>query len=251
MVMKNSLYHVDREKLILDHLPLVKLTLNRLSHALPPHIDKDDLLETGIVGLIEAANRFDPSHGSNFASFAKARIRGAIVDELRSQDWVPRSLRQKAKEVEDLYVRLESKLGRLPTDEEMADALGISEEEYSKLMGDMNFVSIYSLEELSEILFDQERDLLESIPDTEHRDPFEEAEIADKVRILAEALGELDERERLVLTLYYYEELTISEIGKVLGRAKSTVSEIHTKALLKLKARLKSKLGKSVDTPSS
>jgi len=238
---KEELYF-DRERLILDHLPLVKITVERISQALPPQVDREDLMEAGIVGLIEAANRFDPLQGNDFSTYAKFRIRGAILDELRVNDWVPKSLRQKSREMEEVFAKLELKLGRPPTDEEMAQELGMKYEEYLKLINKMSYMTIFSFEELGKILLDKEG-AEDIIPDPYQKDPFEEAELAERVNLLAEVIDELPEREKLVITLYYYEELTIREIAEVLGLAKSTVSEIHTKAILRMRGKLKAKLG--------
>ncbi len=230
----------EKEKLIIENLPLVKSIAERLSHSLPPTLDKEDLFEAGVLGLIDAVNRYDPSKNCKFKTFASIRIRGAILDEVRSLAWMPKTLRQRARELENVIVKLEQELGRSPKDEEVAEKLGVSVDDYRKLLFEIRGISLVYMEELGNLVLDASSFRAFEMGDEPPVDSLYKKELAD---ILSKAIDELSERERLVITLYYYEGLTIREIGKVLGLAKSTVSEIHVKTLLKLRGKLRKILG--------
>jgi len=233
-----------RESLILNYSPLVKYVAGRLSSSLPQTVDTADLISYGIFGLIDAIEKFDLDRGIKFETYAIARIKGAIIDELRSMDWVPRSVRSKAREVEQAYVALETRLKRAPEDAEVAEEMGIGVQELHDIFSKLAYTSVVSFEELwVGGDRDERQNVMGSIRDDGAEDPvaiFESEEIKD---ILASAIERLPERERIVIALYYYEGLTLKEIGQVLGVTESRVSQLHTKAVLRLRARLHSAQG--------
>ncbi len=233
---------LTREELILKHLPLVHYIVERMLVYLPPTLDKEDLIEAGIMGLIEAVDKFDPTKNTNFATYAKFRIRGAILDQLRGLDWMPKALRQKARQLEKVYLELEQKLGQPPSDEIVADTLGISLEEYYQLLHQLKGIGIVYLDDLIDTSGDNKLSLLDRIIYSDDEAVIESVFSKELLSILAQAIEELPEREKLVISLYYFDEFTIREIGEILGLAKSTVSELHTKALLRLRAKLRHKL---------
>jgi RNA polymerase sigma factor for flagellar operon FliA len=228
-----------RDRLILTYAPLVKFVAGRLGSSLPSHVDEQDLVSYGLLGLIGAIERFDPDREIKFETYAIARIKGAIIDELRSLDWVPRSVRARAREIERAIVELERTFMRAPTDAEIAGKVGISEEELEKSLSDISRSSMAALDELwSPQAGGDQVALIDTIEDPAGADPEFSLEQTELNEALAEAIARLPEREKLVVTLYYYEELTLREIGEVLGVTESRVSQLHTKAVLRLKARL-------------
>ncbi len=234
------------EELVFEHLPLVKYLASRLSGRLPPTLDVEDLISAGIVGLIEAARRFDPKRNIQFKTFAEFRIRGAMLDELRSLDWIPRSVKEKAARLEKVMSTLENRLGRPPEDEEIARELGLRLEEYYRLLEEVRGITFVDIEALKRKLEDAEDlDLADLLADSEENDPFEKLGLKELGEALAQAISELPEKEKLVITLYYYEGLTMKEIGKVLGYTESRISQLHSKALLRLRAKLKERLGEN------
>lgn len=229
----------SRERLILNYSPLVKYVAGRLSSSLPQTVDTADLISYGIFGLIDAIEKFDLERAIKFETYAIARIKGAIIDELRAMDWVPRSVRARAREVENAYIVLETRLRRVPEDAEVAAEMGISSKELSDILSKLSYTSVVSFEELW-VGGDREDhgSAMNVIEDETAEDPvamFESEEIKD---ILATAIERLPERERIVIALYYYEGLTLKEIGQVLGVTESRVSQLHTKSVLRLRARL-------------
>jgi RNA polymerase sigma factor for flagellar operon FliA len=212
-----------------------------LASSLPQTVDTADLISYGIFGLIDAIEKFDPARAIKFETYAISRIKGAIIDELRAMDWVPRSVRSRAREIEAAYVSLENSLRRVPSDQEVADHMGISLKEFQDILAKLSYTSVVSFEELwvgGER--DESQNAIGSIRDDTAEDPvaiFETAEVKD---ILAGAIDKLPERERTVIALYYYEGLTLKEIGQVLGVTESRVSQLHTKAVLRLRAKLHS-----------
>jgi RNA polymerase sigma factor FliA len=229
-----------RERLVVAYSPLVKFVAGRLGAGLPSHVDDADLISYGLMGLIGAIERFEPERGIKFETFAMTRIRGAIIDELRSLDWVPRSVRSRAREIEAAQSKLEHELQRAPTEAELAAKLGIDEEELQTSLLEIANSSVYALDELWTIS-DSSGDsvsLLDTISDPRADDPQESlasSEIKDR---LTEGISGLPEREQLVIALYYYENLTLREIGEVLGVTESRVSQLHTKAVMRLKSAL-------------
>jgi RNA polymerase sigma factor for flagellar operon FliA len=228
-----------RDRLILSYAPLVKYVAGRLGSGLPAHVDEGDLASYGLLGLINAIERYDPSRDIKFETYAIVRIKGAIIDELRALDWVPRSVRSRAREIERAISELESKLGRAPTDEEIAAKIGISVDELAESLTDISRSSIAALDELWAVSGEGDQvSLLDTIEDTSGVRPADALDETDLRETLADAIARLPEREKLVITLYYYEELTLREIGEVLGVTESRISQLHTKAVLRLKSRL-------------
>jgi RNA polymerase sigma factor FliA len=228
-----------RDRLILTYAPLVKYVAGRLGSGLPAHVDENDLVSYGLLGLIGAIERYDPDRDIKFETYAIARIKGAIIDELRALDWVPRSVRSRAREIERAISELEAKLGTAPTDEEIAKKIGITIKELEDSLTDISRSSIAALDELWSVSGDGDQvSLLDTIEDTSGPRPAEVLDETETREAFAEAIARLPEREKLVVTLYYYEELTLREIGEVLGVTESRVSQLHTKAILRLKARL-------------
>ena len=229
-----------RDRLIVTYAPLVKYVAGRLGSGLPAHVDDEDLVSYGLLGLIGAIERYDPDRDVKFETYAIARIRGAIIDELRALDWVPRSVRSRARDIERAIAELEAKLGRVPTDEEIAQKLGLTEDELNESLSEIARSSIAALDELWTISGSSgdQVALIDTIEDTEAPDPQGALSQTELREAIADAIARLPEREKLVVTLYYYEELTLREIGEVLGVTESRVSQLHTKAILRLKARL-------------
>jgi len=233
---KKSLNPEIKEKLIIHYLPLVRYIVDRLPVADIPSVSLDDLISSGVVGLIKAVEKFDPQRRVKFETYAFPRIRGAIIDELRSLDWIPRSLRRKAHLLEDTYLSLQDKLGKIPSNKELAKAMNIEEGELSQLLIEENYFSLRSLDQKED---NSGGSLKEIIPSTKTKDPFRIIEEEEEKNILKKAISELSEVEGTVITLYYYEELTLREIGEVLGVSESRVSQIHRKALFHLRSQLK------------
>lgn len=235
-----------REQLILRYLHLVKYVTGRLAIGLPSHVDTDDLYSYGIFGLINAIERFDHRRGIKFETYAITRIRGSILDGLRAMDWVPSSLRQRARELEEAYSRVGHRLGRAATDEEVAAEIGVPVEELQRLIQDISRSQLVSLEEmwLSSDREEGEFALKEVLKDAKADDPFAAAVVTETKEMLADAIENLPEKERLVITLYYYEGLTAKEISQIMNLSVSRISQLHSKAILRLRGRL-SRLGRS------
>lgn len=228
-----------RDQLILNYAPLVKYVAGRMSAALPSHVDEADLISYGLLGLINAVERFDPKRRIKFETYAVTRIKGAIIDELRSMDWVPRSVRARAREIERTSVELEHKLHRAPTDEEMAKALGITVNEFHDSITQIANSSLVALDEMwSNPQGGEGMSLIDTIGDANASDPAAAIGETETRIALADAIAGLPEREKIVVSLYYYEGLTLREIGDVLGVTESRVSQLHTKAVLRLRGRL-------------
>jgi RNA polymerase sigma factor for flagellar operon FliA len=229
-----------RDRLILTYAPLVKYVAGRLGSGLPAHVDEGDLVSYGLLGLIAAIERYDPDRDVKFETYAIARIKGSILDELRAMDWVPRSVRSRAREIERAIADLESKLGRAPSDEEIATKIGISQGELEDSLTDISRSSIAALDELWTVSGSggDQIALIDTIEDESVPDPQSAMSATEMKEAIADAIARLPEREKLVVTLYYYEDLTLREIGEVLGVTESRVSQLHTKAILRLKARL-------------
>jgi RNA polymerase sigma factor for flagellar operon FliA len=236
---KSTADQAARDRLIVHFSPLVKYVAGRVSVGLPQNIEQADLVSYGIFGLIDAIDKFDTSRGIKFETYAIARIKGAIIDELRSIDWVPRSVRAKARAVEKAYSKLESELHRTPTDPEVAKELGMTERELHNVFNQISFVGIVALDEM--LTVGGERGESTTLGDTiaDRGDgPVAAFEVEEMKQILAEAINRMPEREKIVLTLYYYEGLTLGEIGEVLGVTESRVCQIHTKSILQLRGKL-------------
>lgn len=224
-----------REQLVQHYLGLVKLVAGRLAIGLPQHVDRDDLISNGFFGLLEAIERFDPARGIKFETYAVARIRGSILDAIRAQDWLPVTLRQKAKQYEQAVAKLEHRLGRSASDQEIASALNITQSELNSLLHQLNAATVIPLEE-----FAKSEPVSNQLPNPSHNVETEEVK-----NTLAKAIEKLSEKEKLVIALYYYEGMTLKEISLILKLSEARISQLHTKAVFRLRgslSRIKSSL---------
>jgi len=228
----------EREELIRSFLPLVKRVVHRLAGRLPAEVDIKEMLNSGIIGLVDALEKYDPRHETNFSTYAQFRIRGAILDSFRIQDWVPRSLRHKAHKLENTYIKLEQELGRPAEDHEVATAMEVDLETFQKMLSEVSGVVMLSLEELGFGHGEERFRADETLPSAKS-DPLSDLLGGERVEIVARALDRLPEKERLVITLYFYEELNLKEIGEIIGVTESRASQIRSRALLRLKTYLK------------
>jgi RNA polymerase sigma factor for flagellar operon FliA len=233
-----------KEALVLAYAPLVKYVAGRLGSGLPAHVEEADLISYGFSGLTAAIERFDPAREIKFETFAIPRIRGAVLDELRALDWVPRTVRARARELERANVRLEGRLLRAPTDEELAGELDITVEELQAALVEISRSTIVALDELwnAPDRGGEQVSLLETVADLDAPDPQAIFATGERRRQISKAILALPERERLVIALYYYEELTLREIGEVLGVSESRISQLHAKAALRLRSKLAAEL---------
>jgi len=237
----------DRDEMIQKYTPFIKYIAHRLAIRLPSHISMDDLISAGVIGLMDALTKFDPEKKVEFKTYAEFRIRGAMLDELRSLDWVPRSVRQKAAHIERTINTLEKKRGRRVEDEEIASELGVSLETYYDTMKNLRGLSPLDMDEIRKRFPDFSlEEALESMVAGEETDPFHALSLKELKQLLAVAIQELSPKERTVLSLYYYEELTLKEIGEALDLTESRICQIHTKGILRLRARLKDLLQDAV-----
>ncbi|MGB1584179.1 MAG: RNA polymerase sigma factor WhiG, partial [Solirubrobacterales bacterium] len=229
-----------RERLVLAYSPLVKYVAGKMGAGLPSYVDDADLISYGLTGLISAIERFEPSREIKFETYAMSRIKGSIIDELRSMDWVPRSVRMRAREFERANAKLEHKLHRAPTDQELADELEVTTDELQDHIQQISSSAVIALDELWSVSDSSggQVSLLDTIEDPNAADPEKSFDAINVKEQIAEAISRLPEREKLVVALYYYENLTLREIGEVLGVTESRVSQLHTKAVLRLKSRL-------------
>ena len=234
----------EREELIVDSLPLIKHSAHRVAMRLPASVEMRDLVNAGVLGLLNAVDKFEPERGVKFNTYAEVRVRGAILDSLRNLDWAPRSLRKKSKDLERIYAELGQKLGRPASDEEVSEALGEDLDGLHALVDQLHGLTVGSFENMGDS-DDSSENLINYYPDDGTNDPYARFESNELTGILGEAIETLPERERMVLSLYYYEEFTMKEIGTLLGVNESRVSQLHTKATL----RLRSKLMKVVPNP--
>jgi RNA polymerase sigma factor for flagellar operon FliA len=228
-----------RDQLILHYSPLVKYVAGRVAVGLPQNVEQADLVSYGIFGLIDAIDKFDLGRGYKFETYAIARIKGAILDELRAIDWVPRSVRSKARSLEKAYAKLENQLHRTPTDAELAAELELSEDQLQSTLGQISFVGLVALDEMLSAGGDRGESVTlgDTVADP-GEGPLAAYEVEEMRHTLADAINRMPEREKIVLTLYYYEGLTLAEIGEVLGVTESRVCQIHTKAVLQLRSRI-------------
>jgi RNA polymerase sigma factor for flagellar operon FliA len=229
-----------RERLILHYSPLVKYVAGRVGVGLPPNIEQADLVSYGIFGLIDAIEKFDLDRAIKFETYAISRIRGAIIDELRALDWIPRSVRSKAREVEKTYATLEAELHRTPTEPEVAERMGIALEDLHAIFSQVSYVNVVALDELLSVGGEKgdKLSLVDTLEDTRAEDPVMAFEGEETKFLLARAIDQLPEREKIVVTLYYYEGLTLAEIGRVLGVTESRICQMHTKAVVQLRTKL-------------
>lgn len=229
-----------RDKLIIDHLPLVKYIVGKMMICLPPHVDQEDLNESGILGLIEAADKFNENKQVKFKTYAFHRIRGSIIDYLRFQDWVPRSVREKERLIKDVYNTLEQKLNRSPQVEEVAEEMGISCDQLDKIFAEINVCSLLNLEDIKFGKNDEtgiKTD--EIIKDNQAVNPLDVLETKEELKILENTLSNLNPKERMVLTLYYYEDMLLKEIAEVMNLSESRISQLHHRALITIRSKVK------------
>ena len=231
---------VAKDKILVEYAHLVKYIAHRLAVNLPSSVDRNDLVSAGILGLIKAVETFEPERGFKFETYAAHKIRGSILDELRALDWVPRSVRQKARELQRTFAKLENDLGRLPYDDEVCGELNISMKEYEDLLSEVTPATLISLEEAMPDRSSESKELriIDTIEDPGSSNPLKELGFIEVKNILKDAIAQLPEKEKLVIALYHYEELTLKEIGVVLDITESRVSQIHSKAILKLRSKL-------------
>lgn len=236
---KETASPVAREKLILHYAPLVKYVASRVATGLPASVEQADLVSYGMFGLIDALGKFEPGRGNKFETYAIPRIKGAIIDELRAMDWVPRSVRFKAREIDKAHTDLESMLKRAPSEQEMAERLGITKRELHDVVSQISFVSVLALDEMVNVGSDrgEQVSLLDTLAD-KGIDPTSNVDAQETRGLLAAAINSLSEREKIVVTLYYFEGLTLAEIGEILGVTESRVCQIHTKAVGGLRGQL-------------
>lgn len=235
---KKALTREKRQELIIKYMPLIKYIAEKLSTRLPAHISNDDLISAGTIGLMDAVEKFDLSKNIKFKTYAEFRIRGAILDELRNLDWIPRSIRKKTSEIEQTYKHLEKELGRPAEDEEVAQALGLDLDEFYKLLEKTKNITFLDIDIIKRRLPDNDDDLFDLIADDNAVDPFEQLKMTDLKYLVISAIEDLPEKEKLVLSLYYYEDLTMKEIGEIMGYTESRISQLHTKAILRIRGHL-------------
>jgi RNA polymerase sigma factor for flagellar operon FliA len=230
-----------KEQIVLDHTPLIRYIVNRIAIRLPSHIDLDDLHNTGVIGLMDAIDKYDPDKNCKFKTYAEFRIKGAILDQLRSLDWVPRSVRQKSRRLERAYGEVEQRLGRTASEDEVADSLGIQIDKFHELLNQVRGISLVNLEEIRGTNADGDRagTFADIVEDVHSENPFASLKLTESKQMIADTIGTLPEKERLVISLYYYEDLNMKEIGAILGITESRVCQIHTKSVLRLRAKLK------------
>lgn len=232
--------HEKRDQMILEHAALVKYIADRLAMRLPSNVDKDDLIESGIIGLIDAIDKYIPEKGVKFKSYAEIRIRGAMLDYLRALDWMPRSVRDKARCIAKAFKSVEHRLKRNATEEEVARELGVSLKEYHRLLNESKVVSLISIDEvLKNEKGGKQRNFGDVISDISQKSCDEILDNIEIRKVLTNSIIALPEKEKLVISLYYYDELTMKEIGLVLELTESRVSQLHSQAILRLKSKLK------------
>jgi RNA polymerase sigma factor for flagellar operon FliA len=234
-----------KERIVLEHTALIRYIVNRIAVRLPSHIDLDDLHNTGVIGLMDAIDKYDPDKNCKFKTYAEFRIKGAILDQLRSLDWVPRSIRQKSRRLEQAYAEVEQRLGRSATNTEIAESLGIKLEEFHFLVDQVRGISMVNLDELRSGSDSDHSAYGDIFEDVKAENPFVSLKSRELRQSVADCIGSIPEKERLVISLYYYEDLNMKEIGSILGITESRVCQIHTKAVGRLRAKLRSAMAGS------
>lgn len=228
-----------KNEIIVEYAPLIKYIAQKIAARLPANVELDDLISCGVIGLMDAIEKFDPSRDNKFKTYAEFRIRGSILDELRSQDWVPRSVREKAKVLEKAYAELEASLGRAASDEEVSTHLGISQDDFYNLLDKAKSVSVLNIDELASFTRGDKKLMMGLLEHRRSSNPFNAITFKKAQERIKESIKALPEKQRLVLSLYYYEDLNLKEIGQVLDVTESRVSQLHTQAIIKLKVKLK------------
>jgi len=230
-----------KDQIVLEHAPLIRYIVNRIAVRLPSHIDLDDLHNTGVIGLMDAIDKYDPEKNCKFKTYAEFRIKGAILDQLRSLDWVPRSVRQKSRRLDRAYVEVEQRLGHQASEDEVADALGLQIDKFHELLNQVRGISLVNLEEIRGTNQDGDRagTFTDIVEDVNAENPFASFKLSETKQVIASTIASLPDKERLVISLYYYEDLNMKDIGQILGITESRVCQIHTKSVLRLRAKLK------------
>ncbi|MEW6365899.1 MAG: FliA/WhiG family RNA polymerase sigma factor [Acidobacteriota bacterium] len=237
----------DRDALVLDHIDVMKYVVNRISAHLPSHVDREDLIQAGLLGLLDAAEKYEPERGIKFGTYAEQRVRGAVLDYLRKIDWVPRNVRKRAREIQRIYAELEQQHGRPATDSEMSEALGVTTDEFHKLLDHLKGTDLATLTPGAHAAIREAQDaqMVRYSPEAgDDSSPGVLLERSELRRILGEAIDDLPPNEKLVVSLYYSDELTMKEIAMVLDVNESRISQLHTKAMLRLRGKLQSILAR-------
>lgn len=233
----------QKDKLIMEYAPLIKFIAQKIAARLPSNIELDDLISSGVIGLMDAMEKYDPSRDNKFKTYAEFRIRGSILDELRAQDWVPRSVRDKSKMLDRTIVKLESDLGRTPEEREIAEKLGMTIEELHELVNHVRPVSVLSIDESPTFSNVDKKSILNILEGCKLNNPHNQLNVKFVKDVVTQAIEDLPERQRLVLSLYYYEDLNLKEIGRVLRVTESRVSQLHAQAVARLRAKLSYVIG--------
>ncbi|MBI2519424.1 MAG: FliA/WhiG family RNA polymerase sigma factor [Bdellovibrio sp.] len=228
-----------KDEIIIEYAPLVKYVAQKIASRLPSNIELDDLVSCGVIGLMDAIEKFDPSRDNKFKTYAEFRIRGAILDELRAQDWVPRSIREKAKLVEKTYAKLESQFGRPVTDEEMCAELHMSQDEFHDLLNKAKSISLLNIDDTASFSRGDKKLMAGLMESSRSNNPYQAVNYKDLKEKIKEGIKTLPDKQKLVLSLYYYEDLNLKEIGQVLDVTESRVSQLHTQAVLRLRSKLR------------
>ncbi|MGB0621164.1 MAG: FliA/WhiG family RNA polymerase sigma factor [Myxococcota bacterium] len=233
--------HDLKEQVVLEHEPLIRYIVNRLAVRLPNHIDLDDLYSVGAIGLMDAIEKFDPGKGCKFKTYAEFRIKGAVLDQLRSLDWVPRSVRQKGRKLDQAYSEVEQRLGRAASEDEVADSLGLEIDKFHTMVNQVRGISLVNLEEVRGTNADGDTagTFADVVEDVTAENPFASLKSTETKHVISDTIDSLPEKERLVISLYYYEDLNMKEIGNILGITESRVCQIHTKATSRLSGKLR------------
>ncbi len=236
---RSAVNQTVKDEIIIEYAPLIKYVAQKIASRLPSNIELDDLISCGVIGLMDAIEKFDPSRDNKFKTYAEFRIRGAILDELRAQDWVPRSIREKAKLVEKTYAKLESQFGRPVTDEEMCDELHISQDEFHDLLNKAKSISLLNIDDTASFSRGDKKLMAGLMESSRNNNPFQAVNYKDIKEKIKEGIKTLPDKQKLVLSLYYYEDLNLKEIGQVLDVTESRVSQLHTQAVLRLRSKLR------------
>jgi RNA polymerase sigma factor FliA len=234
-----SLTRYEKDKLIMEYSPLIKFIAQKIAMRLPSNIELDDLISSGVIGLMDALEKYDPTRDNKFKTYAEFRVRGAILDELRAQDWVPRSIREKAKVLERANLKLEQKLGRHPSNEEVANEIGIDINELQSLIGQVRSVNMLSLDDVGVFPNGDRKRIMGILDACKLNNPLSSLDVKTLQNSIVDAIEGLPEKQRVVLSLYYYEDLNLKEIGRVLNVTESRVSQLHTQSISRLKQKLR------------
>lgn len=235
---KKNIKRNQKEELIKEYAPLIKFVAQKIAIRLPPNIELDDLISAGSIGLMDAIDKWDPTRDNKFKTYAEFRIRGSILDELRGQDWVPRSVRDKSKALDRTVAALENEIGRVPTEEEISGKLNMSMEEFHGLVNQVRPVSLLSIDDQPTFSDSDKKSIANLLEGAKSSNPFNQLNLKVVKDVVAKAIEELPERQRLVLSLYYFEDLNLKEIGQVLQVTESRVSQLHAQAVIRLRAKL-------------